>query len=101
MNPGAFAAREPHILDCAWRSLAGEMRGYGLSPLRAVLGMEWKLREEIGASTERRFYREAIQLEHARRRVELVRGDVPIPVPFARSLHRERVALFRKSECLL
>ena len=106
MNPARFTVRDRPHLDVEPCGLAREMRGDRLfpfcrAPFRAILGMKREPSEEIGPALECSFRREPVQFEHPRRRVILIGGDVPVPVTLARSLHGERVALFRELQCRL
>ena len=91
---------DAHV-DVHARRVAREMRRDCRVVPRPVVGMERKLRDDLGAAAPLAIGRKAAQLVVARRRVVLVGLDVPVPVAFAGRLHGERVALLRQAQRLL
>ncbi len=82
-------------LDVDARALAGEICGDRFFPALLVVGLEGMAPQEVRPAGELRIGRQAVDLEHARRRIEIVAGDDPVPVALVARLHGERVALLR------
>src|SRR5467141_786727 len=77
------------------------MRGDRLLPLWPVFWMERNASEKVIAASEGRAGRETVHLQQARRDVELVAGDNPVPVPLVRGGHHQRVTLLGALQLLL
>ena len=101
VDPARFAAPQQPVLHLKARGLAREMRGDRLLPLRPDFGMERNASEKVIAAGEDRAGRETVHLQQARRGLELVAGDDPVPVPLIRGGHHKRVTLLGALQLLL
>ncbi len=101
MQPADLPVRHDADHDVEARRLAGKVRENGGFVRRPVVRMERNARHDIVARRIQQVGREAGEFEVARRGVELVLRDFPVPVPGVGGAHGERIALLGEQQRLL
>src|SRR5438445_797175 len=101
VQPARASGRRDADDDVHARRSAREMRGHGGVVLRPILRMKRNAVHDVLAPRELEVGRKAADLEIARRRIEFVGLDIPVPMALARCLHGKRVALLREAQGLL
>src|SRR5262252_1868873 len=74
------------------------MRRDRFFPSRPVLGVEWKMGDELVAAHESGASWKTTQFQQPIRNLILVVCDVPVPMPFSGRFQRERIALLAEAQ---